>query len=64
MAEEQIVKQFRPDKLEFGTPSKGFWQCYFDASDKEESKRIIDNIVELFIYASDKDATAREQRQS
>jgi hypothetical protein len=49
----------RPDSISFGTPSTGVWKAYVDAKNKEEAAGIIDNAVELFKYAKEKDKDAR-----
>ena len=61
--EEQIVvnKTQYPDSMEFGTPSKGgAWKVYINASDMEDSKQRIDNMVTLVKIGQDKDKILRE----
>jgi len=58
--EEIINKTFRPDSIEFGTPATGHWKLYHDASDVEESKRLVDNKIEIFKYAQSKNEEVRK----
>ena len=61
--EEQIVvsKTQYPDSMEFGTPSKGgAWKVYINASDMDDSKQRIDNMVILVQRGQEKDKVLRE----
>jgi hypothetical protein len=57
--QEIINKTQYPDSCEFGTPSRGVWKAYYNVGNMEEAEVRIDNAIELFKRAKEKDAKAR-----